>query len=81
MFSLTRRRTAVAVLATVGLLVYGVLLFTENGSSDRALTGPVGLWILSVFANGCAVVAARASRGRQRLAWTVLSIGLAGWTA
>ncbi|WAC93474.1 putative bifunctional diguanylate cyclase/phosphodiesterase [Mycobacterium sp. Aquia_213] len=69
------------MLATVGLLVYGVLLFTRSGASDRALTAPVGLWILSVFSNGCAVVAARASRGRQRLAWTVLSIGLAGWTA
>ncbi|MEE6138881.1 bifunctional diguanylate cyclase/phosphodiesterase [Mycobacterium sp. 050128] len=68
-------------MATVGLLVYGVLLFTRSGPSDRALTGPVGLWILSVFSNGCAVVAARSSRGRQRLAWTVLSIGLSAWTA
>ena len=77
MFSLTRRRTPVAVLATVGLLVYGVLLFTSRGG----LTAPVGLWILSVFSNGCAVVAARSSRGRQRLAWTVLSIGLAAFAA
>ncbi|CDO89425.1 hypothetical protein AWC29_12910 [Mycobacterium triplex] len=81
MFSLTRRRTALALLATVGLLVFGVLLFTRSAPSDRALTGPVGLWILSVFSNGCAVVAARVSRGRQRLAWTVLSIALAAWTA
>jgi diguanylate cyclase len=81
MFSLTRRRTAVAVLATVGLVVFGVLLFTRSDPSDRVLTGPVGLWIMSVFSNGCAVAAARVSRARQRLAWTVLSIGLAGWTA
>lgn len=81
MFSLTPRRTVVAVSATVGLLVYGVLLFTGSGASDRALAAPVGLWILSVFSNGCAVVAARMARGRQRLAWTVLSIGLAAWTA
>lgn len=81
MFSLTRRRTVVAVLATVGLLGYGVLVITRSGASDRAIAAPIGLWILSMFSNGCAVVAARASRGRQRLAWTVLSIGLAAWTA
>ncbi|BBY19857.1 hypothetical protein MSTO_00620 [Mycobacterium stomatepiae] len=81
MFSLTRRRTRLALLATVGLLVFGVLLFTRSSPSDHALTGPVGLWILSVFSNGCAVVAARMAQGRQRLAWTVLSIGLAAWTA
>ncbi|MEM6107018.1 bifunctional diguanylate cyclase/phosphodiesterase [Mycobacterium sp. 050272] len=80
MFSLTRRRTALA-LATVGLLVFGLLLFTRTGPSDRAVTGPIGLWIIGMFSNDCAVGAARIGRGRQRLAWTVLSIGLAGWTA
>jgi diguanylate cyclase len=77
MLSLTRRRSAVIVLATIGLLVYGLLLFVGRS----AFIAPVGLWILSMFANGAAVVAARVARGRQRLAWTVLSIGLAGWTA
>ncbi|SPM36072.1 diguanylate cyclase/phosphodiesterase [Mycobacterium rhizamassiliense] len=81
MLSLTPKRFAVVVLATVGLLVYGGLLLTASAASERALTGAVGLWISSVFANGCAVVAARAARGRQRLAWTIFSIGLAGWTA
>lgn len=81
MFSLTRPRSVVVVLATVALLVFAVLLFTESGASDYSLTSPVGLWFISVFANGCAVAAARAARRRQRLAWTVLSIGLAGWTA
>ncbi|OBA59862.1 hypothetical protein A5647_15330 [Mycobacterium sp. 1100029.7] len=77
MLSLTRRRSAVIVSATIGLLVYGVLLFTGK----NAAIAPVGLWIMSMFSNGCAVVAARVARGRQRLAWTVMSIGLAGWTA
>ncbi|ORW72790.1 hypothetical protein AWC25_18715 [Mycobacterium sherrisii] len=81
MFSLTRRRSAAVVLATVGLLVFGMLLFTRSGASDRSLTAPVGLWLISVFANGCAVYAARSSRRRQRLAWTVLSIAVAAWTA
>jgi diguanylate cyclase (GGDEF)-like protein len=81
MLSLTPKRIAVVVLATVGLLVYGAMVLAESGAADHALTRPVGLWVLSVFSNGCAVVAARAARGRQRLAWTMLSIGLAGWTA
>lgn len=81
MFSLTRRRSAVAVLATAGLIVFGVLLFTEKGGSDHQVAVPVGLWVLSMFANGSAVHAARVARGRQRLAWMVLSIGLAAWTA
>lgn len=81
MFSLTRRRSAVVVLATVGLVVYAALLFTRSGAPDHASIAPVGLWIISMFANGCAVYAARSARRRQRLAWTVLSIGLAGWTA
>ncbi len=81
MFALTRRRSAVAVLATVGLLAFGVLLFTSSGASDHQVAVPVGLWVLSMFANGCAVHAARVARGRQRLAWMVLSIGLAAWTA
>lgn len=81
MLSLTPTRFAVVVLATVGLLAYGVMLFGGGGTSDHSLIAPVGLWILSVFANGCTVVAARAAQGRQRLAWTIFSIGVAGWTA
>ena len=81
MFSLAGRRSSVAVLATAGLLVYAALLVTRTGASDHPLTGPVGLGVLSIFANGCAIRAARVSRRRQRLAWMVLSIGLAAWTA
>ncbi|BAX93393.1 putative bifunctional diguanylate cyclase/phosphodiesterase [Mycobacterium shigaense] len=81
MLSLTPIRPAVAGLATVGLLVFGALVLADSGAWDHSLTRPVGLWVLSVFANACAVIAARSARGRQRLAWTMLSIGLAGWAA
>ncbi|WAJ43197.1 bifunctional diguanylate cyclase/phosphodiesterase [Mycobacterium sp. Aquia_216] len=69
------------MLATIGLLTYGVVLLASSGAPDRGMAAPLGLWLLSVFANGCAVSAARGSRGRQRLAWTVLSIGLTAWAA
>ena len=81
MLSLTRRRFAVAVLATVGLLAFAVLLLTRGGASDPAAIGPIGSVAASAFANACAINAAWGSRGRQRLAWIVLAIGLGGWTA
>jgi diguanylate cyclase len=81
MLSLTRRRFAVAVLATVGLLVFAVLLLTRGGASDPAAIGPIGSLVVSAFANACAVIAARGSRSRQRIAWIVWAIGLGGWTA
>ncbi len=81
MLSLTRRRFAVAALATVGLLAFAVLLLTRGGASDPAAIGPIGSVAASAFANACAINAAWGSRGRQRLAWIVLAIGLGGWTA
>jgi diguanylate cyclase (GGDEF)-like protein len=81
MLSLTRTRLAVGVLATVGLVAFTVLLLAQRGSSDHAVIGPIGSLVMSVFANACAVGAARSSRGRQRLAWIVLAIGVGGWTA
>jgi diguanylate cyclase (GGDEF)-like protein len=81
MLSLTRNRFAVAVLATVGLGAFAVILFTQSAASDRAVIGPIGSVAAGVFADACAIRAARASQGRQRLAWIVLSIGVGGWTA
>jgi diguanylate cyclase (GGDEF)-like protein len=81
MLSLPRRRFAVAAMATVGLLAFAVLLLTRGGASDPAAIGAIGSVAASAFANACAINAARGSRGRQRLAWIVLAIGLGGWTA
>src|ERR1700728_2810524 len=81
MLSLTRNRFAVAVLATVGLVAFTVILLTQSAGSQRAVIGPIGSIAASVFADACAIGAARSSQGRQRLAWIVLSIGVGGWTA
>jgi diguanylate cyclase len=81
MLSLSRRRFAVAVLATVGLLTFAVTLYSGAGASGSDVVGPVGSVVVSVFATICAFSAAFAARGRQRLAWMMLAIGLGGWTA
>jgi diguanylate cyclase (GGDEF)-like protein len=79
--SLTRTRLVVVVLATIGLLVFAAMLFSARGASGCAVIAPTGTVIGGVFATMCSAAAARGSRGRQRLAWTVMSIGLVGWTA
>lgn len=81
MLSLTRRRFALPALATVALLAFAVLLFSGAGASGSEVIGPVGSVVVSVFATACGVSAARAARGRQRLAWMMLAIGLGAWTA
>lgn len=81
MLSLTPKRFAVVVLATIGLPVFAVMLLSGSSASEHKAIAPIGSVVISMFANGCAVSAARASRGRQRVAWAILSIGLGGWTA
>jgi diguanylate cyclase len=82
MSSLTPRRFSVAALATVGLLVFAVMLLRGSGGGGPvrdAVIAPVGSVVVSAFATSCAAGAVWAARGAQRLAWTVLAIGLAGW--
>jgi diguanylate cyclase len=76
LFLLTPRRFALVALATGGLLVFAVMLL--RGSAD---SGPAGSLVVGAFATSCAASAAWAARGGQRLAWTVMAIGLAGWAA
>ncbi len=71
----------VVVLATVGLVAFAVALLGWKAAPGRAVLAPAGSLLAGVFATTCSVYAARGSRGRQRLAWTVLSTGLVGWTA
>jgi diguanylate cyclase (GGDEF)-like protein len=75
---MTPRRLALVGLATAGLLFFAGMLF--GGASDSGI-GPVGAAIMSAFATGCAVNAAWAARGGQRLSWIALATGLGGWTA
>lgn len=81
MLSLTRNRLVVVVLATIGLFAFAAVLLGWKGVPGRAVVAPAGSLVAGAFAAAWAVSAARGSRGRQRLAWTVLSTGLVGWTA
>jgi diguanylate cyclase len=73
---MTPRRTVLVLLATAGLLVLAVMLLSGRGYPG---VGPSGAVIMSAFATGCAVNAARAARGGQRFAWFALATGLGGW--
>lgn len=80
----TPHRLALIVVATVGLLFFaGMLLLGDLGNSGPNQVGVIGCSgavAMGLFATGCAATAARAAHGRQRLAWTVMATGLAGWT-
>jgi diguanylate cyclase len=78
MSAIAPRRTALVVLATAGLLFLAVMLF---GGPHDSVVGPAGAVIMGAFATGCAVNAAWAARGGQRLAWIALATGLGGWAA
>ena len=80
---MTPGRVALMVLATVGVLLFAVMLLTERGNSGSgvAAIGPVGIVIMGVFATACAVNAAWAVHGRQRLAWIAMVTGVGGWAA
>jgi diguanylate cyclase len=78
--SLTRSRLVVVVLAAVGLLVFAAMLLGGSDAPHRAVIAPAGTVVSGVFATACSFSAARGSRGRQRTAWTVMSLALAGWT-
>jgi diguanylate cyclase (GGDEF)-like protein len=81
---MTPRRIMLVALATAGLLVFAVMLLAgrgHSGSAGVAAIGPAGIVIMGVFATACAVNAAWAAHGRQRLAWIALATGVGGWTA
>jgi len=82
MSSITPRRIALIVVATVGLLFFAdMLLSGRGGVGSTGMTGPVGSVLMGAFATCCAADAAWAARGGQRRAWVALAIGLSGWTA
>jgi len=84
MSSVTPRRIALVVVATIGLLFFTGMLLSGHGgvgSTGVAIIGPVGSLVMGVFATVCAANAAWAADGGQRRAWTALAIGLGGWAA
>ena len=84
MSAMTTRRIVLVALATAGLAFFaGLLLSGSNNSATDAAgnAGPIGASLMVVFATACAVSAAWAAHGGQRLAWIGMCVGLAGWAA
>ncbi|WP_428339963.1 putative bifunctional diguanylate cyclase/phosphodiesterase [Mycobacterium sp.] len=80
---MTRRRTALVGVATVGLVFFAGMLFGGNvhsGPLGVGAVGPTGSAVMGLFATGCAVAAALAARRGQRGSWIAVAIGLGGWT-
>lgn len=64
----------------VGVAAAAVLIFRWGGDDPiRAVEGPT-LVVLSSYATGCAVLAARSAQGRVRRAWLMLAMALVLWT-
>ncbi|KQY07289.1 hypothetical protein ASD37_14680 [Mycobacterium sp. Root135] len=75
-----RARNGTIVAATVVLAAFASWLASGWGRPALVMmVGELGSIVASAFAACCAVVAARVTRGRQRLAWICLSVGLFGW--
>ncbi|OPX05975.1 hypothetical protein B1790_29765 [Mycobacterium sp. AT1] len=55
------------------------LAFGWGGPAVVTMVGELGSIVASAFAACCAVAAAHVTRGRQRMGWTCLSVGLFGW--
>ena len=73
-----RNTTTVAATAVLAVLASWLTL-GWGGQAVTAMVGELGSVMASAFAACCAVAAARVTRGRQRMAWKCLSVGLFGW--
>lgn len=72
----------VGVVATAATLAFCVWLLGGWGSpAARIAVEDLGFVVLSVFVTACCGHAAWRFRGRQRRAWTCVTIGIAGYTA
>lgn len=77
-----RPRSVTIAAATGALVVFASWLTLGWGGPEVVRTvGDVGQAASSIFAATCTILAVRATRGRQRLAWSCLTVGLLGWTA
>ncbi|MDO3639951.1 putative bifunctional diguanylate cyclase/phosphodiesterase [Mycolicibacterium arseniciresistens] len=76
---LRSRRTI--VVATALCTAVGVWTVAGWGGPRTVLVmSDLAFVVLGMFSTGCAVLAVRATRGRQRAAWLALTVGLLGWT-
>jgi diguanylate cyclase (GGDEF)-like protein len=79
----TVRNTALAIgFATAVAIGLSVWLVGGRGNGEMAAVASEFILIgFAMFAFVCAVLAARATRGRRRIAWICQAVGLAGWAA
>ncbi len=78
------RRIALVASASAGVLFFAVMLLGGKGvmgPTGLNLFGPLGTVTMGAVATASGAVAAKSSRGGQRLAWIVVAVGLGGWTA
>ena len=76
---LTPRGWAIAI-ATVGLVVFAAwVVFDFGGTAATNVAADVGAVAGSAFALACAASVAWRARGRQRITWACLAVGVAGW--
>jgi diguanylate cyclase len=76
---LTPRSRWVAAFGGLFLAALAGWLLFDLGGRANAAGADLGAIVLSVFATGCVFAASRRVTGRQRVAWTCVAIGLAGW--
>ncbi|MEO3757562.1 bifunctional diguanylate cyclase/phosphodiesterase [Mycobacterium sp. B14F4] len=71
----------VASIATGAAIVFTVWLIGGwGGESTVRVVDSLGMIGFAVFATVCSALAARSAQGRQRQAWTWMTVGLGGWT-
>ena len=62
-----------------GALFAAWLIGGWSGEATVRVIDDIGLVVFALFGSLCAAFAAQSSRGRSRLAWTFMSIGVGGW--
>lgn len=80
-----RRLSSLALTVTapvgVGISMAAVLIFRWGGEYAVRVYSSVAILLLAVFATVCAAVAARSAVGRDRGAWTAMTVALATFAA
>src|SRR5690242_5465947 len=76
-----RRRSALVLIGAAAFVLFSAwLLAGWGGPSTAQVVSDLGSLVFGVLAIGCMAIAARRSEGRQRRAWTALTVGVVCWT-
>jgi diguanylate cyclase (GGDEF)-like protein len=76
----TRSTAWIVTAATLSFAVFATWMFLGwGGAQATTIAGDVGAVLSSAFAVICVAVGARSVRGRRRIAWSCLAVGVTGW--